>query len=128
MNNFILLIFTNTLSASIFLFPVQAKNFAWGCRGPMSIGHGLRIVETQKPGSEIVRIMDSSHKVVIEFYAQGPMTEEVLPGVGRDGEDEIVRKRTYVDGNGAQWIYKNRDAHPIFQSTENSELNISCFP
>ena len=128
MNNFILLIFTNTVSVSIFLFPVKAKNFAWGCIGPKSIGHGLRIIEAQKPGSEFVRIMDSSNKVVVEFSAQGPMTQEVLPGVGRDGEDEIVLKRTYLDANGTRWIYKNRDAHPVFQSIENSELSISCFP
>ena len=128
MNNFILLIFTNTVSVSIFLFPVQAKNFAWRCIGPKSIGYGLRIIEAQKPGSEFVRIMDSSNKVVVEFSAQGPMIQEVLPGVGRDGEDEIVLKRTYLDANGTRWIYKNRDAHPVFQSIENSELSISCFP
>ena len=101
---------------------------AWVCIGPKSIGYGLRIIEAQKLGSEFVKIMDSSNKVVVEFSAQGPITEEVLSGVGRDGEDEIVRKRTYVDANGTIWIYKNRDAHPVLQSIENSKLNISCFP
>ena len=128
MSNFISLVLTNTVSASIFLIPVQAKSFAWACMGPKSIGHGLRIIEVQQPGSDIVRIRDSSNEVVVELSAQGPLTEEVLSGVGRNGEDGIVRKRVYRDGNGARWIYKNWDAHPIFQSAENSELNISCFP
>ena len=120
------LFFTGAVSASILLIPTQAKNFAWRCIGPKSIGYGLRIIEIQEPGSEIVRIRDSSNKIVIEFSAKGPKTEEVLSGVGRNGEDGIIHKRIYADSNGTRWIYKNWDAHPSFQSTENSESNISC--
>ena len=122
------LFLTGIVSASILLIPTQAKNFAWRCVGPESIGYGLRIIEIKEPGSEIVKIRDSSNKIVIEFFAKGPKTEEVLSGVGRNGEDGIIHKRIYSDRNGTRWIYKNWDAHPTFQSKENSELNISCTP
>ena len=122
------LFLTGTVSASILLIPTQAKNFAWRCIGPKSIGYGLKIIEVKEPGSEIVKIRDSSNKIVIEFFAKGPKTEEVLSGVGRNGEDAIIHKRIYSDKNGTRWIYKNWDAHPTFQSAENSELNISCTP
>tara|TARA_Y100000766_G_C18903806_1_gene604752 strand:+ start:1895 stop:2281 length:387 start_codon:yes stop_codon:yes gene_type:complete len=122
------LFFTGTVSASILLITTQAKNFAWRCIGPQSIGNGLRIIEIQEPGSEIVRIRDSSNKIVIEFFAKGPKTKEVLSGVGRNGENGIIHKRIYADSNGTRWIYKNWDAHPTFQSTQNSESNISCTP
>ena len=122
------LFLTGTVSASILLIPTQAKNFAWRCIGPKSIGYGLKIIEVKEPGSEIVKIRDSSNKIVIEFFAKGPKTEEVLSGVGRNGEDGIIHKRIYSDKNGTRWIYKNWDAHPTFQSTGNSELNISCTP
>ena len=122
------LFLTGTASASILLIPTQAKNFAWRCIGPKSIGYGLKIIEVKEPGSEIVKIRDSNNKIVIEFFAKGPKTEEVLSGVGRNGEDGIIHKRTYSDSNGTRWIYKNWDAHPTFQSAENSELNISCTP
>ena len=58
----------------------------------------------------------------------GSKADEVLSGVGRNGEDGTIHKRIYSDGNGSRWIYKNWDAHPTFQSTENTELNISCTP
>ena len=122
------LFLTGIVSASILLIPTQAKNFAWRCIGPKSIGYGLRIIEIQEPGSEIVRIRDSSNKIVINFSAKGPITEEVISGIGRNDEDGIIRKRIYTDGNGTTWVYQNWDAHPRFQSIENSELNISCFP
>ena len=122
------LFFTGAVSASILLIPTQAKNFAWRCIGPKSIGYGLRIIEIKEPGSEIVKIRDSSNKIVIEFFAKGSKAEEVLSGVGRNGEDGIIHKRIYSDKHGTRWIYKNWDAHPTFQSTENSELNISCTP
>ena len=92
------------------------------------MGSGLRIVGMREPGADIVKIRDSSNKIVIKFAAMGPEIEEVLSGVGRNGEDGIIRKRVYADDNGKRWIYKNWDAHPSFQSTENSDLNISCFP
>ena len=60
--------------------------------------------------------------------AVGPVTEEVISNVGRNGEDGIIRKRVYADNDGKRWIYKNLDAHPSFQSAENSKLYISCFP
>ena len=122
------LFLAGTISASILLIPTKAKYFAWRCIGPKSIGYGLRIIEIQEPGSEIVKIRDSSNKIVIEFFAKGSKAEEVLSGVGRNGENGIIHKRIYTDGNGTRWIYKNLDAHLTFQSTENSELNISCTP
>jgi len=122
------LFLTGIVSASILLIPTQAKNFAWRCIGPKSIGYGLKIIEVKEPGSEIVKIRDSSNKIVIEFFAKGSKAEEVLSGVGRNGEDGTIHKRIYSDSNGTRWIYKNWDAHPTFQSTENSELNISCTP
>ena len=125
---FNLLVLLNTVSVSAFLIPAQAKNFAWRCIGPKSIGHGLRITEIREPGSESVKIRDSSNKIVINFSAKGPITEEVISGIGRNDEDGIIRKRIYTDGNGTTWVYQNWDAHPRFQSIENSELNISCYP
>ena len=125
---FNLLVLLNTVSVSTFLIPAQAKNFAWRCIGPKSIGHGLRITEIREPGSESVKIRDSSNKIIFNFTAKGPITEEVISGIGRNDEDGIIRKRIYADGNGTRWIYQNWDAHPRFQSIENSELNISCFP
>ena len=125
---FNLLVLLNTVSVSAFLIPAQAKNFAWRCIGPKSMCHGLKIIEIQEPGSESVKIRDSSNKIVINFSAKGPITEEVISGIGRNDEDGIIRKRIYTDGNGTTWVYQNWDAHPRFQSTRGSELNISCFP
>ena len=117
-----------TLSASSLLIPAHAKSFAWGCMGHRSMGSGLRINGTVEPGADIVKVRNSNNKIVIQFNAMGPKTEEVISGVGRNGEDGIIQKRVYVDNNGKKWIYKNWDAHPSFQSTENSDLYISCFP
>ena len=108
--------------------PVKAKNFAWSCIGSQAIGSGLRITGTQEPGADIVKIRNSSDGIVMTLAAVGPVTEEVISNVGRNGEDGIIRKRVYADNDGKRWIYKNLDAHPSFQSAENSKLYISCFP
>ena len=92
------------------------------------MGSGLRINGIKEPGADIIKIRNSRNEIVIQFAAKGPETEEVISGVGRNGEDGIIRKRVYVDRNGKRWIYKNWDAHPSFQSTEDVDLNISCYP
>ena len=123
-----LIISTTTLFTSVFLMPVKAKNFAWSCIGSQAIGSSLRITGTQEPGADIVKIRNSSDGIVMTLAAVGPVTEEVISNVGRNGEDGIIRKRVYADNDGKRWIYKNLDAHPSFQSAENSKLYISCFP
>ena len=128
MNFFNSVIAATTLSASILLNQAHAKNYAWGCMGHRSMGSDLRINGTAEPGADFVEVRNSSNKIVIQFNAMGPITEEVISGVGRNGEDGIIQRRVYVDNNGKKWIYKNFDAHPSFQSTENSDLFISCFP
>ena len=79
-------------------------------------------------GSEEVDVRNSSNEIVLTLHAAGPVTEEVIPNVGRNGEDGIIRKRVYKDADGKRWIYQNLDAHPSFRSTEDSDLVISCFP
>ncbi len=115
-------------SISFHIIPLQAASFTWGCMGPSSMGSSLRINGPREPGGDTVNIRNSSNKIVLRLTATGPVTEEVLSGVGRNGEDGFVQKRVYVDDNKKRWIYKNWDAHPSFKSLENPGVVISCFP
>ena len=125
---------TNLVMSAILLMvaslPSQAQTsrFAWGCMSTPKTGNRLHIVGSREPGSDIVDVRNSSNEIVLTLRAAGPVTEEVIPNVGRNGEDGIIRKRVYKDADGKRWIYQNLDAHPSFRSTEDSDLVISCFP
>ena len=122
------LIASTAVSISLHIIPVQAASFTWGCKGPSSMGSSLRINGSREPGGDTVNIRNSNNTIVLRLTATGPVTEEVLSGVGRNGEDGFIQKRVYVDDNKKRWIYKNWDAHPSFEFVENPSVAISCFP
>ena len=115
-------------SINLNIIPVQAASFTWRCIGPSSIGSSLRINGSREPGGDAVNIRNSSNKTILRLTATGPVTEEVLSGVGRNSEDGFVQKRVYIDGNKKRWIYKNWDAHPSFKLLENPNMVIYCSP
>ena len=106
----------------------QTSRFAWGCMSTPKTGNRLHIVGSREPGSDIVDVRNSSNEIVLTLHAAGPVTEEVIPNVGRNGEDGFMSKRDYKDEDGNKWIYQNLDAHLSFRSTTNPSLVISCFP
>ena len=123
-----LVIFLMALTVDFSPAQAQASRFAWGCMGPQEIASGLRIVGSREPGSDIVELRNSINEIVLTLHAAGPVTEEVIPNVGRNGEDGFMSKRDYKDEDGNKWIYQNLDAHLSFRSTTNPSLVISCFP
>ena len=88
----------------------------------------MRIIGAREPGSDRVVIRNSVDDIVVQLSATGPTTEEVVPDIGRNGEDGVLYRRVYKDRSGKRWSYKNMDAHPSFQLMDNPELYVTCSP
>ena len=82
----------------------------------------------REPGQENVMIKANDGRLRLKLSAVGPLTESVIPDIGRNGEDGIKIQRVYKDASGRKWIYSNVDAHPAFALYANQRIAISCFP
>lgn len=124
------------LTAILFILPIlsheaEASSYAWSCIGKIQENQRdaqYLISGAREPGHNNVLIRAKDGKVKLKLNSIGPLTEVIIPDVGRNGEDGIKSQRVYKDATGRRWIYSNLDAHPVFTLYNNQRVSFACHP
>lgn len=114
---------------SMLFYEAGAGPFAWNCTGKIQESGNnekLLISGAREPGQDNVMIRSNDGRIKLKLNAVGPLSETVIPDIGRNGEDGIKLQRVYKDSSGRRWIYSNVDAHPSFTLHSSQRVAFSC--
>ncbi len=107
--------------------PATANSYIIYCRTSFN-EEAYRLEMKAGEKQTVVAIRDDGGNESLTFTPTGPLTEQVGPPVGLNGEVAIAFKRVYIDNQGKRWLYSSIDAHISLVSSDNQNIAFLCYP